>query len=238
MILVKDLLKKNYFYRIYRERKNKEFEEKSRAANEAFKKEALEVLRRYSEALLSNNLVFWLDFGTLLGYYREHDFIKHDFDLDTGTWFENQQHIKDALEKAGFERVRHYYLKNGDGLEESYKHRDYSTTIDVFYYLNEGDKTYCYSFCPLVSMEKKRHLNKVQKSIARKWTHTEIIPVLTEFKGIKVFVPENTEAHIVSTYGEGFMTPIPNFPVKGRPNLTEYTYEEMPACAYLKIGYF
>ena len=26
----------------------------------------------------------WLDFGTLLGYYRENDFISHDLDMDFG----------------------------------------------------------------------------------------------------------------------------------------------------------
>lgn len=67
----------------------------------------------------------------------------HDFDFDTSAWFKDHDRIRVALEKAGFERVRHYYLKN----------------------------------C------------------------------------------------------------VPDFPVVERPNLQEYTYEEMPACAFLKIGY-
>lgn len=235
--MIKELIKRLWLYKVYRTYKDKKHLERKNAINEAFNKEATDVLQLYSDALLSNGLVFWICAGTLLGYYREHDFIKHDFDLDTGAWFEDHERIKEVLEKAGFERIRYYYLTKRDGLEESYKHRDYTTAIDVFYFFNDGDKSYHFSFNPLVSMTKKRHLNKIQPSKARKWTYDHINPIPVEFKGIKVYIPENPGQHLASTYGDTFMTPIPDFPVEGRPNLTEYTYEEMPACAFLKIGY-
>ena len=235
--MIKELLKKTVLYKVYRKRETRIHHERKNEINEAFKKEALDVLRLYSEAMISNGLVFWLDYGTLLGCYREHDFIKHDFDLDTSTWFENHNRVKEVLERNGFERVRYYYLKNRDGMEECYKHKDYKTTIDVFYYFNEDDSSYCFSFNPLVSMTKKRNLNRIRPSMARKWTFPKINPIISEFKGVCVYIPDHTSNHLASTYGETFMTPIPNFPVEGRPNLTEYTYEEMPACAYLKIGY-
>lgn len=236
--MIKELLKKTFLYKMYRSRKDREYRKKITVFNESFKKEAVDVLRLYSEAMTRNGLVFWLDYGTLLGCYRDHDFIKHDFDLDTSAWYEDHERIRTVLEEAGFELVRLYYLKDRDGLEECYKHHDYSTTIDVFYYFNDGDKSYCYSFNPLVSMTKKRHLNRVQKSKARKWTFPRINPVPSVFKGVKVFVPEKTDVHLASTYGDTFMTPIPNFPFSGRPNMTEYTYKELPACAYLKVGYY
>lgn len=235
--MIKEFLKRLWLYTVYRTYKDKKHLERKNAINEAFKKEATDILQLYSDALLSNGLVFWICAGTLLGYYREHDFIKHDFDLDTGAWYEDHERIKEALEKAGFERIRYYYLTKRDGLEESYKHRDYTTAIDVFYFFNDGDKSYHFSFNPLVSMTKKRHLNKIQPSKARKWTYDHINPIPAEFKGIKVYIPENPGQHLASTYGDTFMTPIPDFPVEGRPNLTEYTYEEMPACAFLKVGY-
>lgn len=235
--MIKELLKKTYLYKAYREHKENKRIERKNAVNEAFKKEAVDVLRLYSDALLRNNLVFWIDYGTLLGYYREHDFIKHDFDLDTSTWFENHERVKEVLENNGFERVRFYYLQKQDGLEECYKHRDFDTTIDVFYYFNDGERSYCFSFSPMVSMRRKRDLNKVQPSRVRKWTFERIIPVPAEFKGVRVYVPENTGAYLASTYGETFMTPIPDFPLKGRPNMKEFSYEELPACAFLKVGY-
>lgn len=39
-------------------------------------------------------MLFWLDYGTLLGAYREHDFIKHDFDLDIGLWLKDAEIAK------------------------------------------------------------------------------------------------------------------------------------------------
>lgn len=235
--MIKELLKKSFLFRLFLKHSDNQKQKKLEYINNAFKKEAVDVLKLYSDAMFSNGLVFWLDYGTLLGYYREHDFIKHDFDLDTGAWFEDHQRIKNVLENAGFERVKYYYLKHRDGVEECYKHKDYDTTIDVFYYFNENNRSYCYSFLPLVSMTKKCHLNKEQPSRARKWSFETINPIPAEFKGVKVFVPDNTAQYLASTYGDTFMTPIPNFPVKGRPNLTEYTYDELPACVFMKIGY-
>lgn len=236
--MIKTILKKTFLYKIYRNYKSKKYIKRAKVVNEAFKKEAVHVLKLYSDAMINNNIKFWIDYGTLLGYYREKDFIKHDFDLDTGAWYDDHERIKEVLEKNGFERVRYYYLKNCDGMEECYKHRDYMTTIDVFYYFNENDKSYCFSFKPLVSMRKKHHLNKIQPSKAIKWTFDKITLTSSIFKGIKVYVPQNAEKYLESTYGETFMTPISNFPLKGRPNMKEYSYEEMPACAIMKIGYF
>ena len=235
--MIKSLLRKTFLYKIYKDYKDKKHQERVNLVNNAFKREAVDVLRLYSDALFSKGIVFWLDFGTLLGYYREHDFIKHDYDIDTATWFSNHEKVKIALEQAGFELVRYYEILGRDGIEECYKHRDYATTIDVFYYFEEGNQTYCFSFCPLVPMTKKRHLNKWQKSSTRKWTYNSFELVSSEFKGIKVYVPKDTSSYLEAGYGKNFMTPIPDFPVEGRPNLTEYNYEEMPAKAFLKIGY-
>lgn len=236
--MIKQLLKRTFVYRWYRSRKENRYQERKKQANEAFNREAVDVLSLFSNALFKEGIEFWLDFGTLLGYYREHDFIPHDYDLDTGAWYKDHEQIKEALEKAGFELVRYYYLNNQDGMEECYKHKNFQTTIDILYFMSDGEKTFCFSFNPLVSMTKKRHLNRPQKSRVRKWSFDRFNISLTEFKGVRVYVPTDTANHLASTYGASFMTPIPDFPVEGRPNMTEYTYAEMPATAYLKIGYF
>lgn len=235
--MIKRLLKNTVLYKRYKAYTEEKKERRKIALNEAFKKEAVDVLRLYSDAFLSHGLVFWLDYGTLLGYYREHDFIPHDYDLDTGAWLKDHERIKNVLEKAGFELVRYYYLRDHEGMEESYKHKNYKTTIDILYFMNEGDTSFCYSFAPMVAMNKKKNLNKVQPSRARLWTFSRIKPVLSEFKGVKVYVPDNTEQHLASTYGDSFMIPIPDFPVVGRPNMKEFSYEELPACAFMKVGY-
>ena len=235
--MLNQILKKTILYKWYRRRENERHQLRMKNVSDAFKKEAVDVLGLFSNALNINNVSFWLCCGTLLGYYREHDFIKHDFDLDTGAWYKDRDRVRDALEKNGFERVRYYYIQNKDGLEECYKHKDYDTTIDVFYFIEEGEYSFCYAFSPLVSMTRKCHLNRVQPSKVIKctWDAFSIIPV--DFQGIPVNVPQDTAHFLETQYGKNFMTPIPNYPNKGRPNMTEYTYEEMPACAFLKIGY-
>ena len=49
-----------------------------KARKKRFLKYGNETLLKAKKALESENLLFWLDYGTLLGAYREHDFIKHD----------------------------------------------------------------------------------------------------------------------------------------------------------------
>ena len=38
------------------------------------------------QLLKKNGIHVWLDFGTLLGAYRDSDFIKNDFDMDFGAF--------------------------------------------------------------------------------------------------------------------------------------------------------
>ena len=148
LILKKVYLKVRYYGRDKRFEQQKKF----------FTEEGVEVLQRYSEALNAAGLKFWLEFGTLLGYHREHDFISHDFDLDTGTYWENADKVKDALTKAGFELVREYHVEDDGGLEHCYQYKH--TTIDVFYFRRDGDVLYCNSFYPIMNMHSKRLCGK------------------------------------------------------------------------------
>lgn len=70
--MIKKLLKKSFLYKCYRNCEERRIQERKNKVNEAFKREAVQVLQRYSDAMLNNDLVFWIDYGTLLGYYREH----------------------------------------------------------------------------------------------------------------------------------------------------------------------
>lgn len=235
---VKELLKKTVFYKIYRTQADKRYYSKLSALNNAFKAEAFDVLRLFSDALNKENLTFWLEFGTLLGCYREHDFIKHDFDLDTGAWFQDHENIRTILESNGFERIRYYYVENEDSLEECYKHKDFRTTIDIFYFVNQDNVSCCYSFCPLKSMTHWWQMNKEQPSDSTYFTFPEIQPVNSVFKGLDVKIPENVEAHLAATYGEDFMIPNPDFQAADRHlNRTYHSFKEKPAYAFLKIGY-
>jgi len=65
----------------------------------------------YSSDLKDYNI--WLDFGTLLGYYRENDFISHDLDMDFGVQvssFEEFEVIEKHLIDNGFNRTKEFYF--------------------------------------------------------------------------------------------------------------------------------
>ncbi len=235
---IKNILKKTRAYRIYRDRADRIYNAKMSVKNEAFKAEAFDVLRLFMDAMNKENIPCWLEFGTLLGCYREHDFIKHDFDLDTGAWFKDHELIRSVLEKNGFERIRYYYVKDEDSLEECYKHKDFKTTIDVFYFVNSEDLSYCYSFRPLKSMKHRWQLNREQPSDSIRMTFPTIVPEDSSFKGLSVKIPGNVEAHLAATYGDDFMTPIPDFISLNRKlNKTYFSFREKPAYAFLKFGY-
>ena len=51
------------------------------------------------QLLKKNGIHVWLDFGTLLGAYRDSDFIKNDFDMDFGAFGTDYDKIKTLISK-------------------------------------------------------------------------------------------------------------------------------------------
>ena len=72
------------------------------------------VLKYVYESRLSEYDI-WLDFGTLLGMYRDKGLINHDLDMDFGIIIENyndyQEKETDLLNK-GFKKTRELYYNN------------------------------------------------------------------------------------------------------------------------------
>ena len=67
----------------------------------------VDLLRDAKSVLQRNNVVFWLDSGTLLGALREGDFIPWDHDIDLGCWkqkddFEVKQKLKQKFQELGY----------------------------------------------------------------------------------------------------------------------------------------
>ena len=50
------------------------------------------------QLLKKNGIHVWLDFGTLLGAYRDSDFIKNDFDMDFGAFGTDYDKIKTLMQ--------------------------------------------------------------------------------------------------------------------------------------------
>ena len=235
--IIKTILKKTFLYRVYREKKEVQRKQRLKEMSMLLQKDGPKILQAFSSALNEAGIKFWIDYGTLLGYYRDHDFIGHDNDLDSGAFIEDTDRVKDVLEKRGFRLVRYYRTEDGDGIEHCYAFEDSSMTIDVFFYKKEDESVKCICYYPLKNYPVEKHL-------------FEEIPftcytVTSPFKGLKkvvfkdseVYIPVNTDEYLKANYGDNYMTPDPNYNASSSTNLHWYKYEEKPAVGYLEIPY-
>ena len=202
--------------------------------NSYFKEEAVSLLQLFTKVLNDNNIIAWLDYGTLLGYYREHDFIPHDCDLDCGSYVSNQPAIRRLLLAAGFKLVREFHSLNDGGIEECYMYKH--TTIDVFYYREKDSVLLCNGFRPVETV----HFFSLRKRI----------PAMVEeyampnsgfesavYKNCRVWIPKHIEEYLKWNYGDGFMIPDPSFKYRDvATNVTFYDYSDKPGIAiYYKL---
>ncbi|PHM39563.1 hypothetical protein Xmau_02567 [Xenorhabdus mauleonii] len=193
-------------YKLYSNHKNKK-------RNQALKENSDIILQKISNIIKNNNIVIWLDFGTLLGAYRENKIIEYDLDLDFGCYLKDKDKVKKALEKNNFrllyeytplthsddnEIIQHTYIFNG-------------VTIDIFYYTIDNNNSNqqliasCYYF-PYID----NGLYKGNYSIIK------VTNPISKFKKInfsnsELIIPYNTEEYLKNNYGDSFMKPNPSF---------------------------
>lgn len=209
---------------------NLRFGQRLKKKRKNFQKEHVELIQMFTKVLNDNGIQFWLEFGTLLGYYREHDIIKHDDDLDIGVFLSDSGKIKKALTENGFKLIREFRADDG-GLEECYRYLH--TSIDIFYFRNTDDNSsiYTYSFKSPVFPIKKKHLNKTLKMSVLKTTLKNYGFERAVFKDCNVYIPSKPEEQLKALYGENFMVPDPSFDPRGKhfECRTYFTHEEKPA---------
>ena len=76
----KDIIKKLPIIKTLNNKANTELDSRRSSLLRENFQEVLKII--YNSQL--NKYDLWLDFGTLLGFYRENDFINHDLDMDFG----------------------------------------------------------------------------------------------------------------------------------------------------------
>lgn len=167
------------------------------------------------KAIYQSNLKsydIWLDFGTLLGFYREKDLIPHDLDMDFGIIIPDYEaFLKDekVLFEQGFVRTKEFYY-NDKLVEFSYSYK--GLNVDFIVYDKKEDT---------ISSDTIFYMTNALGNPTRYEVYHYELPftALTEcsFKEILVKVPENTREYISHLYGEDFE--IPN---------THYNWKENP----------
>ncbi|MFT7036848.1 MAG: phosphorylcholine metabolism protein LicD [Cyclobacteriaceae bacterium] len=143
-----------------------------------------QVTNQYLKTL---NVGYWLDFGTLLGYYRERNILLHDVDVDFGISevdFEKTWTSRHLLPK-GFTMYDTSHKHRGPKLFISYKGFD----VDLYFYEDQGKKIASYeeSKYPSDSKPLDKHLVFPIKEI--------------EFLGSSTFIPNAPKEYLEHYYG-------------------------------------
>lgn len=200
---------KPFYYKFYMDRLN-------RREQDIIRRNGVKVLQDFHESLTQNNILYTLAFGTLLGAVREHGFIKHDLDIDTYVWKEdNSDQVRKVLIEAGFSLCHSFDVDEGElALEETYE-KD-GVHVDVFYIYPPIDKLpYCCDFMAMEFTSYKLCMKKYGYVLPRRME----LPFkkgrrLADFENIKLYIPENAEELLEFRYGKDYMIPNPQWGIQ------------------------
>ena len=169
-------------------------------------------LKKYGEKSLiilneifeKNDSFFWLEFGTLLGAYRDKAFISHDFDIDLGVLAENRiENLNEILSSLGFTKSREIIIPEIGITEETYLY--YGLHIDLFYFYKVEDDLICYSALmdkdlPFDEPEKDKiqcTLGLLMQSFSFKYSGFE----RSFLYNTMYYFPTNADLHLRECYG-------------------------------------
>ena len=168
-----------------------------------------------------NEYDLWLDFGTLLGFYRENDFISHDLDMDFGIIINDYDDFLEKekyLIKNGFTRTKEFYYKNRL-VELSYSYK--GLNVDFIVYHKKTD---------IVESDTIFFMTNALGKPTRYEVYNYSLPFseLEEhnFKAVEIKVPNNTREYLSKLYGEDFEAPNTNYNWKENPIYKRVSSEE------------
>jgi phosphorylcholine metabolism protein LicD len=156
-------------------------------------------LKDMKKILDDNNQEFFLIYGTLLGYYRENAFIKHDEDIDLGILYSKfNPNIKTIILNSNKFKFKKSYGKINQNYELTFTHNN-GVNIDLFVHYHENKNNYITSTFGSICDEKPEKYCKYRHKI-------------NGFKKIKFYnidflIPENTLEYLIEHYGDDWDIP-------------------------------
>lgn len=109
---------------------------KDRKRNKAMTKHSIEIIRKVSDISFSLDRYIWLDYGTLLGAYRDNNIISHDIDIDLSCFIDDKDDIHNKFITSGFKLLYIYEPINKNNINKlivQYTYLYKNVTIDLFF---------------------------------------------------------------------------------------------------------
>lgn len=229
---IKKILKKFLHYEgssIQKYRKKREEKLFKKKKGELMKKIGLEELDLFFKTAKKCNIKVWLEFGTLLGAYREHAFIPYDYDLDVGMIHSDYTlDFENELLSNGFIKQRVFYKKdmntNSQILTEitlCYK----GFNIDIFLSFPETDKRRVSLYTvPPREADMEDNYYCIKEFLLPNFT--ELVEV--NIVGKNFYSPGDPVENLKTIYGDHFMTPDPNWvTTRSEYNIVKYDYSKV-----------
>jgi phosphorylcholine metabolism protein LicD len=137
------------------------------------------------------NISFWIDFGTLLGFYRQGDFLETDPDIDLGVKREDQDKVIEAMLRLG--RTYKIQTRVENGYLAGYKIMCEDTWIDIAFYFKYQDKRiWTISEWEQVMVFDGKYFDELQD---------------LEVKGVVFKIPNHIEELMILKYGSSWRVP-------------------------------
>ena len=204
----KDIIKKLPIIKTLNNKANTELDSRRSSLLRENFQEVLKII--YNSQL--NKYDLWLDFGTLLGFYRENDFINHDLDMDFGIIINDYDDFLEKekyLIKKGFSRTKEFYYKNRL-VELSYSYK--GLNVDFIVYRRKAD---------VIESDTIFFMTNALGKPTRYEVYNYSLPFseLEEhnFKAVEIKVPNNAREYLSKLYGEDFEVPNTNYNWKENP---------------------
>ena len=179
------------------------FQQKSRQVK-AFGKDAVALIEK---ALPELGVLYYIDFGSLLGVIRDHQFIDWDPDIDYALVITEKfdwSKLQKVMNTVGFTKIKEWRLE-GKITEQTYMINE--LTVDFFGHYRSDDKMTAYVYSRI-----KGHIYKDGEY----GVYSVITPSVSETKmdnieDIWVNVPVNAEQYLVSLYNDDWDIPNPKW---------------------------
>lgn len=163
------------------------------------------VLSQLHTALSDAGILYFVDFGTLLGMIREGHFLGHDADIDLGildVTSGTQARVHDALSQHGYRLIMSYWYKDRC-VAQSYMCG--SVKVDFCYYEESPQYSCCWLF--YCNMKERNYPSKDFATVYEiKYRPISGIRTIVR-QGVEMNVPEDPEQLLEDKYGPGWKKP-------------------------------